>query len=233
MSLEKDMTEETKVDVEKEIEIAAVPEPGVDNADNITFKSEDIDADRLLSDILKLDKDNHSNCQIMFLLERLHDIQDGMTLDDVPEEKKEWIEDMQIENAALDIFSLDGETSCLNFVFDTEKDIYIREINDIMNRYRIAQQQLQEDELGKNDLIMLSVLLMPYETEYQAFLQFAFPFWWGRVVGDTGKGNIMTLMFHNDNIDAIQIDMTEDELSTIKADVLRDINNGMGGDLFE
>ena len=61
----------------------------------------------------------------------------------------------------------------------------------------------------------------------------SFPFWWGRVVGATGQGNIMTLMFHNNNIDATQIDMTEDELNTVKADVMRDLESGEGGSMFE
>lgn len=43
----------------------------------------------------------------------------------------------------------------------------------------------------------------------------------------------MTLMFHNNNIDATQIDMTEDELNTVKADVMRDLESGEGGSMFE
>lgn len=225
---------EMKMNEELNMEQVSVPVPEpIENPNDVEFKSEEIDADRLLEDILKLDKGGHANCQILFSMERLHNVKEGMSLDDVPDEDREWLDDLQVENAAIDVYSMDGEISCLNLVFDNDKDVYIREINDMMNRYRLAQEQLQTEETAKSDMIMLSVLLMPYETDYQAFLQFAFPFWWGRVVGATGQGNIMTLMFHNNNIDATQIDMTEDELNTVKADVMRDLESGEGGSMFE
>lgn len=225
----------TPIDTNKELNMENVPVPvpaPIENPNGVTFKSEDIDADRLLADILKLDNDGHSNCQILFTMERLHNIKEGMALDEVPEEDREWLDDLQVENAVIDLYSMDGEISCLNLIFDNDKDVYIREINDFVSQYRIAQEQLQQEDGSKNDMIMLSVLLMPYETDYQAFLQLAFPFWSGRVVGVTGEANVMTLMFHNDNIDAIQIDMTEDELNTVTADVLRSMESGTGGNMF-
>lgn len=227
------MSESTPIVTEDVLNMDSIPVPVSEKTDEVTFKSENIDADHLLTDILKQNEDGHANSQILFSMERLHDIENGMSLDDVPDENREWLCDLQVENAAIDVYSMDGEISCLNLIFDNDKDVYIREINDIMNRYRLAQEQLSEEETGKNDMIMLSVLLMPYSTDYQAFLQFAFPFWWGRVIGAAGQGNVMTLMFHNNNIEAVQIDMTEDELSTMQADVMRDMESGTGGNMFE
>lgn len=227
------MNEANKMVTEEELNMDNIPAPVSEpDKEEIQFRSEDVDPDRILSDILKLDNDGHANCQILFSMERLHDIEEGMTLDNVPDENREWLDDLQVENAVLDIYSMDGEITCLNLIFDNDKDVFIREINDFMNKYRISQSQLMDAEVHNNDMIMLSVLLMPYETDYQAFLQFAFPFWYGRVIGVTGSGNVMTLMFHNDNIDAIQIDMTEDELNTVKADVMRDMESGTGGNMF-
>lgn len=210
--------------------VAAVPE----NDNDIHYGNEDVDPNQLLKDILKINEDGHTDSQVLVTMERLHNVEEGMTLEELGDENREWIEDLEIEDCSLDIFSMDGEITCLNMAFDTPQSVYLRELNSFINRYRLAQEAFVQDEnRNPNDMLMLSVMIMPNIPNYQAFLQLCFPIWWGRVVNDEGEANTMTIMFHSNNIDAYQIDISEEELTEIKADILREAESGTGGAIFE
>ena len=229
------MSESTPIVTEESMNMENIPAPVEPVNDNdVEFGNEEIDSDRLLEDILKLNKNGYADSQICLVMEKLHNVKPGMALNDLGEEDREFIDDLMVENCAIDIYSMDGEISCLELIFDTSKDVYIKEINDFLTRYRIAQEQLLADEnRPEGDMLMLSVLIMPNVAEYQALMQFAFPFWYGRVANDLGEVNTVTIMFHSENIEMIQMNISEDELVDMKADALREMESGTGGQIFE
>lgn len=215
----------------KELEEINIPTPEFayeeEEKEDLEFNSEDI-----LQLILSLDEDGHSPSFITASLERLVDVKEGMTLADVPPENREYVDQMQIEYCAVDVDTLDGELMQVILSFDTPNDAYLKELNEFMNRYKIMQHEFAASE-DESTIPLMSLTFAPKDLKGFGLLQFTFPVMYVRCLNDAGTNAAMVMLFHMANMEFVKIDISDEDLAELKADVYREVESGTGGALFE
>ena len=95
-----------------------VPEPGTTSTEQ-----EDITADTIMEKILEKDEDGFSPSVISVTLERFNNFTGDMN---VPDEDREYIDAVNVERAAIDVSTFDGELFNLFFDFESPKSVILR-----------------------------------------------------------------------------------------------------------
>ena len=209
-----------------------VPEPTTE--DEETAEAPEITADTILEGILRLNKEGHSECVIMATLERLHNIHEGESIEELSEDDREQIDSMAVEGAVVDIYSLDGHLFNLVLSFDSVKDAYLLELNQILNRYRSMQESIASaDNVPDTDAAMFTMSLMPESLNGFGAMTLTFPAAYFRILDDNGVNASMLIQFYADNIQFQLIDMDEELKSELTADVMREMEEGTGGQIFD
>lgn len=186
----------------------------------------------IVSLITSVGEDGYAPASIYVSLERLKDIKDGMSIEDIGEDNREVVDDMLLKNCSVDFFSLNEEIANLVFTFDSAKDAYLHEFNAILNRYRIMQEN-QAIHPKEGSLPMLTISIVPNDLMGQCVVVAAFPLAFFRTLDDVGENASMHTMFYTENIQFSKIELTEEEQRDTVADVMRDMEIGESGQIFD
>jgi len=211
----------------------SVPVPAPVSAETNNEKYDTFNQDDILYLINSVDEDGHSPCHILAELSVISNIREGMTLLDVTENDKREVDDMEINDCAVDLYTMDGELINAVFIFDSEKNAYLQDMKHMLDRYRKMQEEIANNEDISNQMPVFSIAFMPYALEGRAMFQMAFPVSYFRTLNDSGTNTCMHVIFHANNLDFISVDINSSEVANIEADVLREMENGTGGSLFE
>ncbi len=225
---QEDHSEESPVNSFIDEEDAFVPAP----TENKTEEEEmpTVTPDTILSGLTTLNSDGHSDAVIIATLERLHNVSDLTTIEDLSEEDREYVDEMVIEDAGVDLYSLDGQLFNLILKFDTVKDAYLKELNEICNRYRAMLEKSTDD----NDIVpMLSLTLMPESLKGYGMLNLTFPVGFFRILDDNGVNASMLIQFMAENVQFQALDIDEETKSNLTADVMRELEESGDGSLYE
>ncbi len=210
-----------------------VPEPTNSISDD-KENAEEITSDTIPKGILTLNDEGHSDSVIVASLERLHNVQDGAVIEELSEDDREQIDGMTIEGAAVDIYTLDGHLFNLILKFDTVKDAYLQELHDILNRYRVMQESMAaNDSVPETEAAMFSISLMPESLNGFGALTLTFPAAYFRILDDNGVNASMLIQFYEENLQFQTLDIDEDMQSELTADVMREFEEGEGGQIFD
>lgn len=194
---------------------------------DLEFNSEDI-----LQAILSVNEEGHSPSFITASLERIKNVKEGMTLADVADEDREYVDQMQIEYCAVDIDTLDGELMQVILSFDSPNDAYLEELNEFMHRYKIMQREIAAAE-DESQIPLMSLTFAPEELQGFGILQFSFPVMYTRCLNDAGTNAAMVMLFHIGNMEFAKINISDEDLTELKANIYREVEAGTGGALFE
>ena len=193
------------------------------NSHTAAIVGSDFDADDILSALYELNEENHFPGTIVCTLEKLHNITPDKQLEDVPEEDHEFIDSLEVEQCKVDFFSLDGETANLVFEFDGSRSVFLRELNDFFNRYRIVQEELASNEDAKKDVVpILTVTIMPEKFMGLGALIAVFPTTYLRTLNDNGINASFHTMFKMDSIRFQRLEVSEEENIDIEAEALKE-----------
>lgn len=209
---------------------SAIPFPGAD-----TKKTEpeiEINADTIIDALYEVDEQNHTKATIVADLSRLHNVTSETKLDNIPDEDREYIEQFVIENCEFAMYSMDGNLFNVTLRFDTEKDAYMAELNQLLKRTTLMQQSIAENDI-KDTAAMFSLTLLPDSLEGRGLATMSFPVSYFRVLDDNGVNATMLMQFYIDNLEFIKIDIDEDVRAQMTADAMREVEAGTGGSLFE
>ncbi len=193
----------------------------------------EITPDTILKHIVDEDEDGHSPSVIIVTLERLHNINEGTVMEEIPEEDREYVDDMVIEGASVDLYTLDGQLYNLILKFDTANDAFLKSLNEICNRYRAMREDDANEKASDPGLATLSVTIMPDTLKGYGALSLMFPVGYFRVLDDNGVNASMLLQFMDENVQFQSIDISSEMRSEITSDVMREAEEGNDGSLFE
>lgn len=214
---------------ETEPEKSAVDE-FINQSKEVTEK--DWSVDEILALITGHDENGHAPAGIYVSLERLTGVTEEMNIEDLTEDQREIVEDIVIHECSIDFFALNTEIANLVFTFDSPKDAYLHEFNALLNRYRIMQEKLGTEP--ENDVLpMLTIAIAPDELLGRCVVLAAFPLAFFRTLDDTGMNASLHTMFYMNNIQFSKIEITEEDQRDAIADVMRSVNEGANGQLFE
>lgn len=187
--------------------------------------------DIILETLNKVDKDNHTDAVIIADLSRIKNVTDDMTFDNIPEENREYIDQIVVEQSKFDMYTLDNNIFNITLKFDSAKDAYMKELNELLNRYRVMQEDLIEK--GKNnEAIMLMFSFIPNELKGRGVLNVAFPISYFRILDDNNVNATFLMQFYVDNLQFGEIKIDDDVKSEIIADTMREMEEGTNGSLF-
>jgi len=191
-----------------------------------------ITPETILDALMSTDEEGYSDAVMVADLARLHNVTPETTLENIPEEDHEYVDQMSIEGATFDMYTMDGKLFNMVLHFDSERDAYMKELNELLNRYRAMQEQIAENG-EEGTVAMLSLTLMPNELNGKGALFASFPVSYFRVLDDNGTNASFLLQFYEENLEFMKLDVDEETRAEITADVMREMEEGTGGSLFE
>ncbi len=201
-----------------------VPEPGTTSTEQ-----EDITADTIMEKILERDEDGFSPSVISVTLERFNNFTGDMN---VPDEDREYIDAVNVERAAIDVSTLDGELFNLFFDFESPKSVILRELNELLVRYRTMTEEFATNGIT-DKLAVITVMIAPRELNGMGMLKLTMPTLYTRVLSDSGENAAFLMQFRKEFIEFMQLDISEEEKLQMQAEAMRTLEAGTGGNLFE
>lgn len=201
-----------------------VPEPGTTSTDQ-----EDITADTIMEKILEKDEDGFSPSVISVTLERFNNFTGDMN---VPDEDREYIDAVNVERAAIDVSTFDGELFNLFFDFESPKSVILRELNELLVRYRTMTEEFATNGIT-DKLAVITVMIAPRELNGMGMLKLTMPTLYTRVLSDSGENAAFLMQFRKEFIEFMQLDISEEEKLQMQAEAMRTLEAGTGGNLFE
>lgn len=201
-----------------------VPEPGTTSTEQ-----EDITADIIMEKILERDEDGFSPSVISVTLERFNNFTGDMN---VPDEDREYIDAVNVERAAIDVSTFDGELFNLFFDFESPKSVILRELNELLVRYRTMTEEFATNGIT-DKLAVITVMIAPRELNGMGMLKLTMPTLYTRVLSDSGENAAFLMQFRKEFIEFMQLDISEEEKLQMQAEAMRTLEAGTGGNLFE
>lgn len=201
-----------------------VPEPGTTSTEQ-----EDITADTIMEKILERDEDGFSPSVISVTLERFNNFTGDMN---VPDEDREYIDAVNVERAAIDVSTFDGELFNLFFDFESPKSVILRELNELLVRYRTMTEEFATNGIT-DKLAVITVMIAPRELNGMGMLKLTMPTLYTRVLSDSGENAAFLMQFRKEFIEFMQLDISEEEKLQMQAEAMRILEAGTGGNLFE
>ena len=201
-----------------------VPEPG-----STSTEQEDITADPIMEEILEKDEDGFSPSVISVTLERFNNFTGDMN---VPDEDREYIDAVNVERAAIDVSTFDGELFNLFFDFESPKSVILRELNELLVRYRTMTEEFATNGIT-DKLAVITVMIAPRELNGMGMLKLTMPTLYARVLSDSGENAAFLMQFRKEFIEFMQLDISEEEKLQMQAEAMRVLEAGTGGNLFE
>ena len=201
-----------------------VPEPGTTSTEQ-----EDITADTIMGKILEKDEDGFSPSVISVTLERFNNFTGDMN---VPDEDREYIDAVNVERAAIDVSTFDGELFNLFFDFESPKSVILRELNELLVRYRTMTEEFATNGIT-DKLAVITVMIAPRELNGMGMLKLTMPTLYTRVLSDSGENAAFLMQFRKEFIEFMQLDISEEEKLQMQAEAMRTLEAGTGGNLFE
>ena len=201
-----------------------VPEPGTTSTEQ-----EDITADIIMEKILEKDEDGFSPSVISVTLERFNNFTGDMN---VPDEDREYIDAVNVERAAIDVSTFDGELFNLFFDFESPKSVILRELNELLVRYRTMTEEFATNGIT-DKLAVITVMIAPRELNGMGMLKLTMPTLYTRVLSDSGENAAFLMQFRKEFIEFMQLDISEEEKLQMQAEAMRILEAGTGGNLFE
>ena len=223
------MTDQMTMIPEPEMEPEEISEEErATSANHLEFTSEDI-----LDLVTSVDEDGHSPSYINASLDRIVDIGENTTLEDLTEENYEHVDSIQIEYVNVSFDSLDGEIATCILSFDTVNDAYLIELNEFLNRYKIMCKDYSMQENAGAAIPSFSMTFAPKALNGFGIMRISFPILYTRCLNDEGTNASMLIAFRLSNLEFSRLDISEEDLAELKADVYREVQSGTGGMLFE
>lgn len=201
-----------------------VPEPGTTSTEQ-----EDITADTIMEKILERDEDGFSPSVISVTLERFNNFTGDMN---VPDEDREYIDAVNVERAAVDVSTFDGELFNLFFDFESPKSVILRELNELLVRYRTMTEEFATNGIT-DKLAVITVMIAPRELNGMGMLKLTMPTLYTRVLSDSGENAAFLMQFRKEFIEFMQLDISDEEKLQMQAEAMRTLEAGTGGNLFE
>ncbi len=188
----------------------------------------EITPDSILAEIISQDENGYSPCTIAAVLNELVNITGNESLDEIDEEHTNEVESDIIEYCKVDVYSLDGNLMNVVFTFDSPTDAYLKDMYDLLNRYKrmlshYAEKNADIPEGEPVTVPMFSIQILPNVFRGKAAAMYSFPIAFFKTLDNNGREVNLHLLFDAENTVYSQVDISEDELSDITADVLREM----------
>jgi hypothetical protein len=198
--------------------VAPAPETKKDESE------QEITAETILDEILAKNEDGYTPTAIIALIENIHNSGDK-TLAEVADEDHEYVREMSIEYCSMDMYALTDDITNVIFRFDSEKDAYLRELNDLLEQYRIMSQKASEQmDAGKENvpIPVFSLSFVPFKFNGEALATFVHPIAYFRTLDSNGINCQMQILFNPDDISFDRVEIGEEERIEIEAEIQRE-----------
>lgn len=199
---------------------------------SVTVDGVTVDPEVMMALINSTDENGHTPCAINVSLEDYSNIQEGKALADYTEDERTYIDGVDISECSADLHSFDDQLMNLVLTFESPRDAYLRELNELLNRYRIASDDLAAKE-STDHAPVLTVTIVPMDLKGRGVVTMSLPTLFCRILSDNNENCSMLMQFHMDTVDFFGINMTDEEASEITADVMRQEEMSTGGQLFD
>ena len=204
----------------------------ISNEEIFGTEERDFDADDIINGMKEVDEDGHSTGIMIASLSVCHNVTEDMSLDDVKEEDREHVEDMQIASVKFDMYSLDGHLINLILTADTPKDAYLNDLYQLLNRYRRLQENIAAK--GNNtDVPLFTFTAMPGTLNGRGVMSAVFPVAYFRVLNDNCENTSLMMQFYEDSISFVALNISEEEKTDMIAGVMREVEASENTSMFE
>lgn len=187
-------------------------------------KQEEITAEAILNEVIGTDEQGYSPCIILAAIEMLHNVSENISsVIEIPEEDRETVEDMELQFCSVELFSLDNDLINVVLKFDTPKDSYKTDLLLLLDKYKEMFENTENIEGEPATIPMFSIAFAPSKFGGQAAAVMSFPVSYAKVLDENDEATCIQMMFHSENVDYQLLDVSEDEMTDLRAEVLREI----------
>lgn len=184
------------------------------------FQTPDITSDSIMELMSSRDENGHSPSEVFFTLERIKNVIPGKTYYEYADEDKEFIDSISVRDCAVEMYSLNGALINLNLIFDTPQSAYLADCIDILNRFRVAGEDLVVKGINDQGLV-LTVTIAPDDMMGKGACVCTLPTMYTRCLADNGENTALFLQFFSQDVRFVCVEMTEEEEKEVTADALR------------
>lgn len=202
---------------------APAPEPAevdMNKAPENVFQTSEITSESIMELMSSRDENGHSPSDVFFTLERVNNVTPGKTYYEYSDDDKEFIDSISVRDCAVEMYSLNGALINLNLIFDTPQSAYLADCMDMLNRFRVAGEDLVVKGI-ENQALVLTVTIAPDEMMGKGACVCTLPTMYTRCLADNGENTALFLQFFSQDVRFVCVEMAEEEEKEITADALR------------
>ncbi len=190
----------------------------------------EINADSILREIVSANEEGHSPSVINMTLEILSNVEPGKDIFEYGEDDRELVDKADISGCLIDLYSLDGVNSSVEFIFDSPKNAFFLDMYNMFTRYRQIGEDLNAKEKGK--AVLLTINIVPEKFKGKGICLLFNPDIYVRSLTDNGENSAIYTHFNADCTRFYTIDMTEEEELELTADLMRDMEQNEETSMF-
>lgn len=181
----------------------------------------EITPEGIYNSILETDENGYTPCTIVAMIEEISNAENIDNIEEIKEDDREIIESQTIDFCGVDMYTLDGEILNIILTFDSPKDAYLRDLKQMLDRYKNMASRFVEEENG-SELPMFSLTFMPNIYGGRGLGYFAFPISYFKTINEKNEQTSIHLLFNLENVSFEKITLSEDEISEITASLMRE-----------
>lgn len=184
-------------------------------------------AEEIFKQILLKNEDGYTASYIVSSVEKIHGlIQKGM--ENITTDDEELVAQVEPEFCVVELYSLTDDVWVVSLIFDSQNDAYLLDLVASLDKYREMLMNERMKGMEKEDYVpkavpVYKISFFPYSLGGLAVGTFSDPIDYYRTLEDDNKCGLH-ILFSNDTMDFEQIEVTEDEIADIQADVIREEN---------
>lgn len=198
----------------------APAEANMNKAPENVFRAPEITSESIMELMSSRDENGHSPSDVFFTLERVKNVTPGKTYYEYSDDDKEFIDSISVRDCAVEMYSLNGALINLNLIFDTPQSAYLADCMDMLNRFRVAGEDLVVKGI-EDQALVLTVTIAPDEMMGKGACVCTLPTMYTRCLADNGENTALFLQFFSQDVRFVCVEMTEEEEKEITADALR------------
>lgn len=193
--------------------------------DDGTIKIGKLTAEDIFKEMQVVNKEGYSANAITATFEKLHNVA-KKGINNLDQEDRELIQMVTPEFCKTEFYALANDVWVVSLIFDSQNDAFLTELYDQLTNYKNMvmheRQKAMDDENYIPEVIPnYTISFIPYTLGGFGIGTFSDPIDYYKTLEDNGAGGLH-ILFSNDGMDFEQVTMTEDELTDVQAEVMRE-----------
>lgn len=199
--------------------------PAPQKKEDGTIEMPKLTAEDIFKEILVVNEEGYTASVIVASVERIHNILEKGAENITPEDE-ELIVQVQPEFCKVEIYALTDDAWVVSLIFDSKTDAYLADLVAALDKYREMvmnerMKMMEQEGYQPKAIPIFKISFFPYSLGGLGVGTFTDPIDYQRTLEEDDKYGIH-ILFSNETMEFEQIEVTEDDISDIQADVIRE-----------